>query len=715
MAARLQTDAQAEFARERGEGALLRPDGGADLGDIVGALRRGAWIVALAVALATGMALAYLVVAKTLYTASTSILIDARSRAPIGSDNQPTANTPDAALVESQVKVISSDTVLRRVVESEKLYEDEEFAPTTPGLRTRVMALIGLARIDAGPADMKLRALESLGAAVTVKRSERTYVIDVEAATRDPLKSARIANAIARAYIEDLQAASSDYATRTATWLKSRLEELQSKVEAAERKAQAFRETNGLVNANGKSVSEQELADIAAALTEARSKTAESKSRYEQTRKLAAAGRTPDGVGDALKSGVMEKLRAQYAEIVRQEASYRTTLGPRHPAFIEVQQQLADTRRLIQEEARRLVDVAASDYQAARENEAALAGKVETAKGQSAVDGKALVQLRELEREVEASRVVYEKFLRARETVREDTMETPLARVIAPAVAPVAPSSPKKAAILVMALAAGLGLGSGGALVADYFKGGARVRRRRAPSALGGHPDMIGALPPDGAAGGWWRRALGRDGKLAMQDAAEINRILAEARSDGDRLARSVLVTSAQSDDCVAAACLAFARAAAGAGQRVLVVDGDRAAPTLAELVSTASAPALVDFLGQSRVVYPVAQDGATFHVMPILRSERRIVRRIEQTLGVRRIAGLRESFDLILFAGPPASGADFDELCAAAERCVVLVDGDADAEALDGAIDAIEEAGGVFAGAVALGGRRGPGLRAAA
>ena len=340
-------------------GAMLRPDlagAGVDLADIVAILRRRAWMIALALMATTGLALAYLVVTKPLYTASVAFLVDARSRPPIGSEAQPPPQTPDAALVESQVKLIASDTVLRRVVEWEKLDADMEFAPTTPGLRTRLFALVGLAKIDSGPADLKLRALDALQRAVTVKRSERTYVIDVEVATREPDKSARIANAIARAYIADLQAASAASAERSETWLRGRLTELQGRVEAAERRAQAFREENGLVNANGKSVSEQELADLSAQLTAARARASETRARWEQTRRLSAGGRTPDGVGDGLKSGVMERLRQQQAEIIRQESNFRTTLGPRHPAYIEVQQQLADTSRLIQEEARRLVD-----------------------------------------------------------------------------------------------------------------------------------------------------------------------------------------------------------------------------------------------------------------------------------------------------------------------------------------------------------------------
>ncbi len=701
-------------------GAMLRPDlagAGVDLADIVAILRRRAWMIALALMATTGLALAYLVVTKPLYSASVSFLVDARSRPPIGSEAQPPPQTPDAALVESQVKLIASDTVLRRVVEWEKLDADMEFAPTTPGLRTRLFALVGLARIDSGPADLKLRALDALQRAVTVKRSERTYVIDVEVATREPDKSARIANAIARAYIADLQAASAASAERSETWLRGRLAELQGRVEAAERRAQAFREENGLVNANGKSVSELELADLSAQLTAARARASETRARWEQTRRLSAGGRTPDGVGDGLKSGVMERLRQQQAEIIRQESNFRTTLGPRHPAYIEVQQQLADTNRLIQEEARRLVDVARSEHDSARTQEKALETRLSEAKGQSATDGKALVRLREFEREVEASRIVYEKFLRARETVKEDTLETPLARVISPAVAPLAPSSPKKVAILAMALAAGLGFGIGAALAVDFLDPASPVRRERRgadartlPAARRpeAHPDLIGRLDapaPAAAPTRDWRTRLTRWRRPAADAPPApdpVDALLDEIRA-GDRPAHSLLVSGLDPLDAEARgrSTLALARAAARRGERVLIVAADRHSPALA--AADPAPAALLDCDGERRSLHAIAADAAQAngglwvlprHVSGLAARRARAARR-----DLPLIAGMRQGFDLVLFDGPDGDDDLAADLAAAADRTLIVAGPGDDAETIDAAIDFVEAAGGVFAG----------------
>ena len=92
-------------------------------------------------------------------------------------------------------------------------------------------------------------------------------------------------------------------------------------------------------------------------------------------------------------------------------------LGPRHPALRQMEQQVQDLRRAINEEVERFAQSAKNDLIRARDYEASLNKALETQKRQSVQMSQASVRLRELEREVEASRDVYQSFLkRSRET-----------------------------------------------------------------------------------------------------------------------------------------------------------------------------------------------------------------------------------------------------------------------------------------------------------
>ena len=81
----------------------------------------------------------YILFTTPIYTADARLLIDPRKKHTVGTEVVPSGlgeNTAETfALVDSQVKVILSDAVLRPVVQSQHLALDPEFgAPREPGM-----------------------------------------------------------------------------------------------------------------------------------------------------------------------------------------------------------------------------------------------------------------------------------------------------------------------------------------------------------------------------------------------------------------------------------------------------------------------------------------------------------------------------------------------------------------------------------------------------
>ena len=103
----------------------------------------------------------------------------------------------------------------------------------------------------------------------------------------------------------------------------------------------------------------------------------------------------------------------------------------------QVEKQVEDLRRTINEEIDRFAQSAKNDLTRARDYEASLNKALETQKRQSVQMSQASVRLRELERDVEASRDVYQSFLkRSRETEEQETLNTSSARIIGEATVP---------------------------------------------------------------------------------------------------------------------------------------------------------------------------------------------------------------------------------------------------------------------------------------
>src|SRR4029077_17939959 len=117
----------------------------------------------------------------------------------------------------------------------------------------------------------------------------------------------------------------------------------------------------------------------------------------------------------------------------------------------QVEQQVNDLKRNINEEIDRFAQSAKNDLTRARDYEASLNKALEAQKRQSAQLSQASVRLRELERDVEASRDVYQSFLkRSRETEEQERLNTSSARNIGEATVPQRRNFPPAMSLLAM-------------------------------------------------------------------------------------------------------------------------------------------------------------------------------------------------------------------------------------------------------------------------
>jgi polysaccharide biosynthesis transport protein len=413
------------------------------------------------------------------YRATAQILIAPVDLRVIEKDVMPLAQTADANViqVESETRVLTSDKVLLRVVEGEQLASDPEFRGP-PGALGQAMAAM-LAPFRSSPKgraeeDPQITALRALKRDVGAARSERTYVVDLTAETRDPDKSARIANAVARAYLDEQSAARTAAARRASESLIARLAELKSRVQRAEENVQRYKSDNDMVGAGGVLVQEQQLGELNKLLTTARARTADAKARYDQVTELERKGLGVGSTNEGVSSNTIGRLREQYGLAARLEASLAAKLGPRHPDVQDAHAQARNAQRLVTEELKRVAEADRAEYESALANEKSLAAKLEGLKRDSMETSLAAVRLRELEREVEASRAVYEAFLvRARETQEQERLDTSNVRVISDAQPPIERSWPPRRLVMFSAAAAvGLAGGIGFAGLGEF------VRRR---------------------------------------------------------------------------------------------------------------------------------------------------------------------------------------------------------------------------------------------
>jgi polysaccharide biosynthesis transport protein len=592
------------------------------------------------------------------YTATTQILIDPTDLRAVGNDLSQASQLSDATVlqVESQARVLTSDRVLRRVITAEALDQDAEFAGR-PSLLRGLIGALGLGPA-ASAADRTLTALTALHRSLVVKRAERTYVVDVGVTSTYPEKAARIANAIAQAYLTEQTDVRSDAARQISRTLSARLNELKDRVREAEERVETFKARNNILGASGQLVNEQQLSELNNQLGAARARAAEAKARLDQIERLQQTKADIGAFPEAVQSPTITALRSQYAEILRREAEQMTSLGARHPAVIEVQAQADRLRRMIEEEVNRTGQSARSEYESAHANEDMLARSLEALKHNAVVTNEAMVTLRELERDVQASRAVYEAFLvRARETGEQERLDTKNIRVISRADPPQHRSFPPSNLILAVA-ALIIGVGGGLAITMLRDRGDATAAPSSAERNLGGRPDRIAGPRPDVPV---LAVLPGADASTDLQAVSEpksrfardIRKAYAAMHTSHKKNGNpSVLVVACRgADDDTAAVALNLA-AVGAMTQRVLLIDADLEQHTLTAVDAEQSEAGLVDVaLGRCVLSDIVVRDRETnINLLPFVAANSRRDRRIKDE-DIRLAFAQTKHFDMVIVA----------------------------------------------------------------
>ena len=404
------------------------------------------------------------------YTASTQLYVDPRELQLVDRELTPRAQDTSglAMVVESQARVITSNNVLLQVIRDTHLEKDPEFGG---GDSSGILgSLLGLVGVELRPTaeqqkQIQMGALEALNRHINVKKTDRTFIVDIDVWSYEPAKAAMLANAISKAYLAESKQTQAAAARRATTDLSGRLKELQERLRNAENTLAVYKAQNNFVGTQDTLINDQQLSASNQRLAAARALTLDAQAKLDQieaNRKVSAdAGAIPE----ALQSQTIANLRAQYAEARKRQAELHGELGPRHPALRQMEQQVQDLRRAINEEIERFAQSAKNDLIRARDYEASLGKALETQKRQSVQMSQASVRLRELERDVEASRDVYQSFLkRSRETEEQESLNTSNARIIGEATVPQRRTFPPAMGLLAM-----IGFVLGGLAASGWF------------------------------------------------------------------------------------------------------------------------------------------------------------------------------------------------------------------------------------------------------
>lgn len=562
------------------------------------------------------LALLYLFTAAPLFTSSASMVIDTRKVQLFQQQSMLGDLAIDSPTVETQVEILKSENISLAVIRELHLTEDPEFTGSGGGLLGAILGSVaGLFSVSAAPSEFELtrKALQRFESSRTVKRLGLTYVMEIGFTSRDPAKAARIANAIADAYIVDQLEAKYQATRRASVWLQDRIKELRAQASAAQRAVVDFKTANNIVDTGGRLMNEQQLAEVNSQLVLAHAATAEAKARFDRINDILKQEIPDASVADALKNDTIVKLRGQYVDMASKESIWSAKYGRDHLAAVNLRTQMAEIKKNIIDELKRIQESYKSDYDIAQTREEAIKSSLASVVSESQLTNQAQIQLRELESNAQSYQAMYDNFLqRYMESVQQQSFPITEARVISAATAPLVKSHPKSLSVLAAALLGGLMLSFGAAMAREVsdkvFRSTSQVEEELGANCIAILPAIRAeSLVPSFAGRLGGRKESPREDLLRYVVEHPLSRFSEAVRSlkvavDLNSIVREnrvLAVISTLPNEGKSTLSTNLAQLMAHAGAKVVLVDADLRNPSLSRALRPDAKVGLVDVVAK--------------------------------------------------------------------------------------------------------------------
>lgn len=639
----------------------------------------------------TLLALVYALQLTPRYTAVATVLIDPREQNVMNTEEVLAGIGRDMAAIESETRLMRSSQVAMRVVDQLNLLSAPQIIARDP---TLVGTLVGgaLARSqEPDPLleeDAKERIARNLSGDVRTARVGQSYLINISYTHEDRAFATRITNGFADAYLVDQLESKFEATQRANEWLNDRVTELRDQVTMAERAVERFRSENNLLEAEGGiTLNDQQIATLNEQLITARADAASAQVRLEQLQQTIAQGGEVTSFADATSASFIVQLQGRLSDVRRQYTDLSTRYGGRHPEVITARAQVTDIEGQLASVVGQITASVENEYRVALSREQAIETSLAAQKGDTAQFNQTAVQLRELERQAEASRSLYEAFLaRFQETTEQVTLQTAESRIVERAAVPTVPSEPNKKAIALIGAVLSLGLGIAGAFLLEKLDNGFRtseqleaatgapvlalvpvidnpkasgfslagLKQRLVPQRL---KKRRGIVDQPGERDSTWRYVVEKPLSPFTEGIRSLR--MALRYSDIDSPAKAIVVTSAIPGEGKSTIASNLALHAAQAGETVLLIDLDLRHPTLTGLYSPDAAHGVVELLtgGLSPNTVLRMDPETKLRFLPGATKATKVTHSADLLGSVKMrdlIQNARATFDLVVIDSPP-------------------------------------------------------------
>lgn len=568
------------------------------------------------------------VVGVAVVTFTTTPIFEARTRLLIEAENPNVVSfktvidedQTKADYYQTQYNILQSRALARRTLDQLQLWNTPPFGGMTEevsftkAILTAPAALIAAARRTMstwgasgqkdGPnavhetdeTEAQSRAIDIFLANLRVAPIRNTRLVDLQYQLPDRGMATNIVNALARNFIEQSLEYKFMASKEASDWLGERLAEQRKQVEEAEAKLQRYREQNDAISLKDReNIVVQKLADLNAAVTQAKTDRFQKEALYNQLQSLRVNAAALDTFPSILANTFIQQQKADLAQLQTQYAQLGERLGERHPDMVKLRSAIQVTQAKLAGEIGKVVQGVKNEYLAALAKEKSLIAALDAQKGDAMAMNRKAIDYSVLERDVQSSRQVYDSLLqRAKETTISTELKTSNIRIVDRAEVPLKPVSPQKTLNLALATFGGFVFACGLVFFFEYLD-----NRIKTPDEIRIHLGLpsLGLLPAlDRKEIGESYPMVNNGVPLNFSEAFRTIRtnVLFSSAQEGSR---SLVVTSTGPGEGKTMVASNLAISIAQVGQRVLFVDADMRRPRAHEIFEVPLEPGLSNLL----------------------------------------------------------------------------------------------------------------------
>jgi len=662
--------------------------------DYLRILHKRRWTAITAFLIVFGSVTIYTFTATPIFSARTQILIENENPNVVKFEEVYDQNKTTNDYYQTQYRILQSRALARRTLEAEKLWDHPLLGSTgdSPAFTANPITWMGgtmqlvqswfvepvksAEPPEATESAMQSRVIDRFLAGMTVTPVRNSRLVDLSYRSSDPVVSSRVANALAKQYIEQ-NLEFKFLATKEATdFLNARTAEQRKSLEKSEQALQQYREKTGAMALEDRqNIVVQRLSDLNAAVTRARTDRIEKESVYNQIRTIQNDRSAVDTFPAILNNTFIQQLKGQLNEQQRLKAQLAEKLGSRHPDMVKAQSAIETTETRINAEVQKVVQAVRNDYQASLANERSLQTSLDQQRAEAQDLNRSSIQYGVLQRDATSNQTMFSGLLeRSRETGISGELKTSNIRVVDHAETPRRPASPNKVTNLSLALLGGLFLGIGLAFFFEYLD--SHIKQPDEIKTQLGLP-FLGMIPAFIAKNTTGPPLIGNGMPHEFSEAFRAIRTNV-LFSSADAGSKSIVVTSTGPGEGKSVVSANIAMSLALAGQRVLLIDADMRRPKTHELFGVALEPGLSNVMVGDAKASETVKKTLTPNLW--LMAAGKHPPNPAELLGSRRfkdfMSSLGEHFDWVIIDSPPVMAVTDASVIAHSATGVVFVVG---------------------------------------